>query len=122
LISRLLEGEETIYRILTSIWDPSVVPSTQKAIWNGFLSVTGGGRILSVSAEAEDTINELSKDIQGKYWVSDGILYSRWLAQNITHLAKTMPLDSENDWKCCVELLSKSLRLGYTGKLFDSGL
>lgn len=116
LMSSLLKGDGTIETISESIWGPSDASSKQKAIWNEFLNVAGGGRILGVCAEADDTINELSNDIHEKHWISDGVLYSRWLAQNITRWARSIPLDSENAWKCCVELLSKSLRLGYTGK------
>jgi telomere length regulation protein len=117
LMSRLLEGDETVELISESIWDPSDSSSKQKAIWNEFLSVIAGGRILGICAEAGDTINKLSKEIYGKHWISDGNLYSRWLAQNITHWVRSMSLDSQNTWKCCIELTSKSLRLGYTGRV-----
>jgi telomere length regulation protein len=117
LMSSLLEGDETVELISESIWDPSDPSSKQNAIWNEFLSVVAGGRILGVCAEADDIINKLSKEIHEKHWISDGILYSRWLAQNISHWARSMSLDPQNSWKCCVELTSKSLRLGYTGKI-----
>jgi telomere length regulation protein len=116
LMSGLLEGDETIETISESIWGLSNASSKQKAIWNEFLSIVGGGRILGICAEADDIVNELSKDILEKHWASDGVLYSRWFARNITHCARTIPLDSEDTWKCCVEFLSKALRLGYSGR------
>lgn len=122
VLSRLLEGDQTIKIISENIWHSSNVSLKQKAIWNEFLSVVAGGRLLGICAEADDTINGLSKGIHEKHWVSDGVLYSRWLAQNITHWAKIIPLESENGWKCCGELLSKALRLGYTGKAVDLSL
>lgn len=115
VISRLLEGDETIKKISTDIWDSSNPPSKLKSMWDEFLSVTAGARMLGTCAEADDIINDLSKDIHEKYWVSDGTLYSKWLAENITHLALDIPLDSEVFWKCCGELFSKSLRLGFNG-------
>jgi len=73
-------------------------------------------RYLGIGAEAETIINELSKGFGEKYWVSDGTLYSKWLASNISQWASALDLSQESEWKACVELLSKSFRLGYTGK------
>ena len=72
---------------------------------------------MGISAEAEDVINELSKKIGEKHWVSNGRLYSNWLACNISHWAQSPISDTENDLKSCAELLSKSFRLGYTGTM-----
>jgi telomere length regulation protein len=118
VISTLLKGDETVKVISERIWHASNVSHRQKAIWNEFLSIAAGGRILGTSAEADDTINDLSKGIHEKHWVSDGVLYCRWLTRNITHWAKTISIDSDV-WKYCGEILSKSLRLGYSGKATD---
>lgn len=115
VMSRLLEGDETVKVISRDIWNSSNSPQKQKSMWNEFLSVTAGARILGTCAEADDIVNDLSKDIHEKYWVSDGAIYSKWLAENITHWAINVPLDSDVIWKCCGELLSKSLRLGFNG-------
>ena len=117
VVSRLLEGDETIQFISKRIWHSSNTPQRQKAMWNEFLGVVVGGRILGTCAQADDIINDLSKDLHEKHWVSDGTLYSKWLAENITHWARHIQLDSDYAWKCCGEVLSKSLRLGYNGKI-----
>jgi len=116
VMSKLLEGHRTIWLVSEAIWSPSNISLKQKAMWNEFLSITAGGRVLGICAEADSIINNLSKHIHNKHWPSDGGLYSRWFAQNIIYWAKTIPLDSGMNWKRCSELLSKSLRLGYTGK------
>lgn len=116
VLSALLEGDETVEIIAKNIWKYSHDRLKQKPLWTQFLSICGGGKVLSLSAEAEDAINELSKDVKEQYWVSNGSLYCRWLARNIAHWAQNMPLEPESAWENCVELLSKSFRLGYTGK------
>lgn len=117
VMSKLLEGDETIQLISKRIWHSSDTAQKQKALWNEFLSVAAGGRILGTCAQADDIVNDLSKDLHEKHWVSDGALYSKWLAKNITNWARNIQLDSDDVWKCCGELLSKSLRLGYNGKI-----
>ncbi|KAK2626739.1 hypothetical protein QTJ16_003914 [Diplocarpon rosae] len=112
LLQALLQGIKTVSIIWNSIYNAHVSPSRQKAVWNEFLGLVGGGKLLGITAEAEDIVNNLSKKIGEKYWVADGTLYSRWLSENIVHWAKTLPSESENAWKDCADLLSKSSRLG----------
>ncbi|TVY71236.1 DNA replication checkpoint protein tel2, partial [Lachnellula suecica] len=116
-LSTLLEGDQIVQGIWKAVWTTSDPPSKQKAIWNEFLGLVGGGKILGTAAEAEDVANDLNKKVGERHWIADGSLYSSWLAVNITHWAKTLPIDSENERKSCSELLAKSFRLGYTEKV-----
>jgi telomere length regulation protein len=116
VLSALLEGVQTVEKIWSVIWGSTDPPQKQKTIWNELLGLIGGGKILGTAAEAEDVVNDLSQKIGEKYWIADGSLYSSWLARNISYWATSLPTDSENGWKCCSELLTKSFRLGYTGK------
>jgi len=123
VLCQVLEGNTSIVKIATSIWSNSSNPSNtakQKAIWDEFLVLIGSGKILGISAEAEDVINELTTKISEKFWTSNGILYSTWLAQNIVQWAQTLSEDDEQGWKLCTELLSRSFRLGHTGRNLHS--
>ena len=115
-LSALLEGDQTAEKIWSVIWGSSDPPQKQKTMWNEFLGLVGGGKILGTAAEAEDIVNDLSQKIGEKYWTADGSLYSSWLARNLSYWATSLPTDSENGWKCCSELLTRSFRLGHTGK------
>ena len=121
VLTELMKGDEFIEEISDKIWSPTAPLSNQRAIWKEFLSIVGSGKILGLAAEAEDVVNELSKKIGEKYWIADGSSYSTWLARNITHWARTLHTDSENEWKCCGEMLSKAFRLGFTGKWLVGG-
>lgn len=114
----LLEGDGIIETISNSIWHSSDTSSKQKAVWNEFLSLVTSGKILGISAEAEDVVSDLSNKLGEKYWMADGFLYSSWLARNISQQARNLPGDAERGWSSCSELLSKSLRLGYSGTAF----
>jgi telomere length regulation protein len=116
LLQALLEGPQTVEAIWASIYEASSPQSKQKTVWNEFLSLVGGGKILGIAAEAENVANELSRKVGEKYWVADGSSFSSWLARNLTYWVKNLPTDSESASKCCGELISKSFRLGYTGQ------
>lgn len=115
LLQALLRGEDTVSVIWNSVCNTSDNPSRQKAIWNEFLGLVGGSKILGIAAEAEDVINGHITKIGDRHWVADGILYSQWISQNIVHWAKAISAESIIGWKDCAELLSKSFRLGHTG-------
>ncbi|KAH9220457.1 telomere length regulation protein-domain-containing protein [Leptodontidium sp. 2 PMI_412] len=117
LLQALLGGPKTVGIIWAGISATSDAQSKQKAVWNEFLGLVGGGKILGIAAESENVMNDLSKRIDERHWIADGTLYSRWLSQNITHWAKNLPAEAENGWKSCAELLSKSFRLGHTDSI-----
>lgn len=114
-LSAVLEGNGIIEKIYQNIRDASNSPAKQKALWNDYLGLVSG-KILSIAAEAEDSISGLSKGIGKRYWTSDGELYSHWLSRNIAHWVLSIISSSDSVWTSCSELLAKSLRLGYTGK------
>lgn len=83
----------------------------QRILSKDFVNVIAGGRIISFSAEAESLI---SQEAKGQIiWVADGIEYTRWLTRNIISWSKRAELPVEK--KVLADLLSKSLRLGYSG-------
>ncbi|KAK0126097.1 telomere binding protein [Cadophora gregata] len=116
LLEAILGGVKTVSVIWKTICATPDQPK-QKGVWNEFLGLAAGGKILGTAAESEDVINDLSEKIGEKHWVAHGTLYSRWLSQNITYWAKNLPIDSEDAWQSCAELLSKSFRLGHTDSI-----
>lgn len=114
ILSELLEGNKFVEGISNGIWNTPDDFSKQRSLWNEFLGIIGG-KILGISAEAEHIINELNKEIGEKYWTSDGGLYSKWIASNISSWAQSLASD-DGGWKYGAEVLSKAFRLGHTGK------
>ncbi|KAF8863444.1 hypothetical protein BDZ45DRAFT_615754 [Acephala macrosclerotiorum] len=114
LLQALLQGTKTARKFWTQICKTCDTAPKQKAVWNELLNAVGGGKIVGISAEAEDVIDNLSKTLQERFWIADGKRYGLWLAQNISYWARTLFLDSDNGWSNCGELLSKSLRLGHS--------
>ncbi|CAG8949598.1 hypothetical protein HYFRA_00007831 [Hymenoscyphus fraxineus] len=115
----LLQGSGTVQNIASTIWDSNEQPTAKKSIWNEFLGLIGGGKLLGIAAEAEAVVHNLSENIGQRYWVADGTLFSVWLTTNLQHWVLNLPKDSEHGWKCCGELLGKLLRLGKSGNIIE---
>ncbi|EPE29639.1 hypothetical protein GLAREA_00799 [Glarea lozoyensis ATCC 20868] len=116
-LEAILEGLTTIEKVWTIIWESTDSGARKKAIWADFLGLVVGGKLLGSAAEADDIVNTSSATIRAKSWVADSNLYGTWLAKNIRHWAKRIPLESDIGWKCCAELLSRSFRVGKTEKI-----
>ncbi|CAG8970680.1 hypothetical protein HYALB_00003435 [Hymenoscyphus albidus] len=116
----LLQGSGTVQNIAGTIWDSNEKPTAKKSIWNEFLGLIGGGKLLGIAAEAEAVVNNLSENIGLRYWVADSTLFSVWLTTNLQHWVLNLPKDHEHGWKCCGELLGKLLRLGKPGNIIEN--
>lgn len=115
-LAALFQGSSIVQNIAGTIWDSNEQPAIKKSIWNEFLGLVGGGKLLGVAAEAEDVVHDLSQTIGERYWVADGNLFSMWLTRNLQQWVLNLPFDSQHEWKCCAELLGKLLRLGKPGE------
>ncbi|TVY88746.1 DNA replication checkpoint protein tel2, partial [Lachnellula willkommii] len=72
VLSALLKGDQSVEKIWSAIWASSDPPQKQRTVWNEFLGLVGGGKILGTVAEAEDIVHDLSQKIGEKYWIADG--------------------------------------------------
>lgn len=115
-IQEILEQESFLYDVYEDIWQTSGNASKQAALWQEFLALIGGGKILSNSAEAVALINESSNILEDDHWIADGRLYCTWLGRNFFRWTKQIPEGDIAMWKSCSSLMSKSFRLGHTGK------
>lgn len=115
VLQAVLEGTGTIKTIWESTYVSSEPTPKENSVWQEFVSLAASGKLLGISAEAEDVMNSLSKKLGEKYWIADSHLYSLWLAQNISNLASLVSVDSETAFTSCGSLLSKSFRLGHAG-------
>jgi len=90
--------------------------SKRTLAWKELTSLLAGGRILSLAAEADHSIDELSPAIRESSWLSDGSQYSAWLGRNWACMANRLRTDDQDERRAVIQLFSKALTLGYTGK------
>lgn len=115
VLAQLLAGNEA----LAQIWKDSTAGAEDHAkkrpLVQEFLSVIGGGKIVSLTAESEVVVrSEFSSEKLPASWVANGKEYSLWLTKGIIKWA-SQDTDPE-DQKSQGALLGKALRLGYPGK------
>lgn len=110
LLCEILRGDGIISRIWANTSATSDAMK-QRILSKDFVNVIAGGRTISFSAEAESLV---SQETNGQIiWVADGIEYTKWLTRNIISWSKRAELPMEK--KLLADLLSKTLRLGYSG-------
>lgn len=111
ILCELLDGDDHV----SQLWISTSMDSDsmkRRILSRDFVNVIGGGRIISLSAEADALVPQEAK---GKIiWIADGVEYSKWLARNLVSWSKRA--DSPEDMKLAADLLSKAMHLGYSGR------
>ncbi|KAI1461595.1 telomere length regulation protein-domain-containing protein [Annulohypoxylon moriforme] len=120
LLSKLLQDENDIKQIwdsITSLNNPTQIRPMRQELISLFTS----GKIVSLSAEAEDVCRQASQ-LKNDIWLSSAKLYADWLAQNVVQWLRSGM--NEDDLKLCAEISTRATRLGnseiFTNKLITS--
>ncbi|KAM0283646.1 hypothetical protein ACHAQH_002425 [Verticillium albo-atrum] len=114
VLTALLDGDGQLMAVWSSSRFHLDDPMKRKAMAHELVALFAGGKIISTAAEAQAIIQ---KELSAKdnHWVSDGLLYSRWLGRSVAAwMSEEAPPDEE---KLCAELLVRGLRLGYSEPL-----
>lgn len=80
-------------------------------VWKEFVTLVGGGKVLSVAAEAESVLGRGGRE----RWVGDGKKFTTWLGSEIARAASKIEAVEESEWKALAVLLSRAFSLGYSG-------
>ncbi|KIH88455.1 telomere length regulation protein [Sporothrix brasiliensis 5110] len=119
LLSELLAGDEVVCQVWTVSTAASDDDAKRRPLAQEYLSIIGGGRIVSLAAESEMAVrSEFSAEKLPATWVANGREYSLWLAKGIMRWA-VKDADPEHK-KVQGSLLAKALRLGYPDTVVSS--
>lgn len=113
LLCSLLHGHGTLHRIWTNSSQSLGSESMLRPLTQEFVNVTGGGKIVSLAAEAERSARKALG--QANAWVASSKDYSTWLVRNIISWAREDSLESTGN--PVSQLLTKALQLGHTGMI-----
>lgn len=117
LLAALLEGGNAIRQIWRSSTSYLVDAASRKVQTNSLISLVTSGKILSLAAETSGVIGEDEVPHSAR-WLTDGVDYSRWIAQNLVEWEKVYPGD-DLELQFCFDLFQRSLSLGYAGMSFS---
>lgn len=125
-ISDLLSVLEKLMSKSSFLWEiwndaSSLISNTSEKnlIWKEYISYFAGGKILSVAAEANRHINELSSDLKDGSWLGIGNRFCSWLGHNTVFMLTKMSPDNVEGFKALAQFTSKILKLGYIGRYVD---
>ncbi|TLD25520.1 hypothetical protein PspLS_05549 [Pyricularia sp. CBS 133598] len=115
LLCLLLHGDGTLHRMWANSSQSLGSESMLRPLTQEFINVTGGGKIVSLAAEAEKSVQKTSGETNA--WVASSKNYSIWLVRNIISWAREYSLELPG--KPVSQLLTKALQLGHTDLLVD---
>ncbi|KAI1118966.1 telomere length regulation protein [Nemania sp. NC0429] len=98
---------------LMDLWDhvASVSdPARARLLGHEFLSLFTGGKIVALSAEAEDICRQAGRPTE-HIWIADNKQYINWLARNQIRWAKSRC--GEESFTTCAELGARAMKLGH---------
>ncbi|KAI8940268.1 hypothetical protein NX059_003970 [Plenodomus lindquistii] len=115
VLDRVLRGNMTSESVLQDILAYGKNANQKKLIWREYLAQTASGRLLSITAEAEDALKK--REMTRKFsWIADGKEYATWLGQNAVVLISSKDA-SEEHLTTSIEFCTKLLALGYTDRI-----
>jgi telomere length regulation protein len=113
LLSQLLQPDDQARKIWLGTSSSEDNIGKVRALRQEFVSLLAGGKIISLSAEAEDLLQQAEK-LQDPYWVADSKQYVQWLGHSLVHWIKSGC--GEDEVKLCADVVARALRLGHSGQ------
>lgn len=111
----LLQGTMGVRGFVHEIWvlGEGTGEARRGIIWKEFVTLVGGGKVLSVAAEAESVLGSGGRD----RWVGDGRKFTAWLGREIAKAGNNTQTaeGKEGKLKALAVLLSRAFSLGYSG-------
>ncbi|CAK7208323.1 telomere binding protein [Sporothrix bragantina] len=119
VLAEVLAGDETVAQIWAVSTAGTDDDAKRRPLAQEYLNIVGGGRIVSLAAEAETIVrSELRAEKVPTAWVANGKEYSLWLARGVIRWASQEA--SLEDQKVHSALLGKALRFGYPDTVISS--
>lgn len=113
----LLQGIMGVKGFLHEIWisGEEAGEARRGVVWKEFVTLVGGGKVLSVAAEAESVLGRGGRE----RWIGDGKKFTGWLGREIARAGSKIEAAEEGgEWKALAILLSRAFSLGYSGLFF----
>ncbi|KAI4178386.1 MAG: hypothetical protein LQ348_005612, partial [Seirophora lacunosa] len=105
---------------LSSVWlrlNASLPSSPRRhLLWKELVTLFGNGRVLSISAEAEDVVSKGSPDIRERSWLAEGSRYSSWLGRNLCDFLSQHDAESNDVKQPWAQMLERAATLGHIAK------
>jgi telomere length regulation protein len=115
LLCRLLQGDGWLLDAYTAATSGTDGPARVKPRVQEIVATFGSGRIVSLTAEAEEIAKAKGSNKVGDVWLADSSQYLHWLGRNIAKLISSRLPPEE--MRSVSGLFAKALYLGHSGML-----
>ena len=88
-------------------------------LWKEVVALFGAGRMLSLLAEVEVVLNEVSGEVREGSWIGKGKEYAAWLGRNLKRMIDGLEEEDMGMRKEVTRMLGKGLGLGYPGRYYE---
>ncbi|KAI5366456.1 putative telomere length regulation protein [Septoria linicola] len=127
VINRLLEKRSFACQIWLDLLKAVSDKTKQVLAWKDFITLTGSGKIVGITARAEDLLSDASDGPLKRSWISNASAYAIWLGENIVFLT-VKPTDgvealhNSDKAKAAAQLLARAFSFGYPVPLVKGAL
>ena len=113
VLQTVLSKEGTVSRLWDEFEAADIKPLQKGLLQKELVNLLAGSRILSISAEAFATIDELSSEVGSRGWIGHGQQYASWLATSVKVLVLAREGSSHGVLQPISAFFSRAMSLGY---------
>lgn len=115
LLGHLLQPPDQVRELWQTIRNTEDSQAKRRILQHEFTSLLGGGKVVSLAAEAEVVLQQADK-LDRPCWVADGKKYVQWLGNAIVSWCQCATDEGGGQLQVCAGLLARTLKLGHSGQ------
>lgn len=116
VLEQILSPSSTIYDFIQNTLSVSDKPTQRHVVWQEFISLLAGGKILTVVAQASRAGEVDVEEGSTISWLGNGPKYCNWLARSIAHAANALFVKETEAWSMLAQITKRGFSLGNRGK------
>ena len=115
VLKMLVHSDDFLHNIWSDL--KALCSTTNQCLvqWKELMSIIASGKLLSIAAEAYDTVDKTGCEVSDISLIVDGRKYAAWVGRNLVSMAQELPQIAEEPWDALSQFLGRSLSLGHKG-------
>lgn len=113
-LAQVMATKQFVLQIMETILEFHGTDTQQRMLWQEFVSIVVGGKVLSTTGEAVFATKCLDPERDKDAWVADGRQYARWIGGNVTFILLHMSPADERQWSMVSQLVKRCTRMAHS--------
>jgi hypothetical protein len=114
VLEQILLPPNIIYEFIQGTLSVTGKPTQRQVIWQEFVSLLAGSKILAVVAQASGS-EKSDGEGHRPSWLGDGLRYCKWLSRSIAHAATALLVKETEAWSMLAQMTRRGFSLGNRG-------